>query len=446
MAIYDFLDTKLNNFFKYKSYSSTLATELKAGFSIFISMSYVVVLIPSLLLHGGLEFAAVLTTTIIMILISTCAMSLFTNRPFVLAPGIGPTAIFGYALLGSNLPQGVASGIIVVSGFIFVLVAFLGGRIFINRIIPKGIKISIGAGVGLFIALLGLKQASIIVVDVKDSALVFGDIANKGPMLAIIGFFIFLGLSTRKTYGAHLISIIIITLLGIPMGLTHIPKQLFSLPSDIHTMFGKVDILGALNIIYLPFYLTFFMSDFFGSQNAINKISKQANLLDAKKRLPGLDKNYKIDSFATVMGGFFSSPVITIYAESLEGAKRGGKTGLSSLFAALCFCVFLFCTPLCMMVPKQAIAPLLIILGTANLSSLKGISYERVSSYLPGFICIAISIFSFNGGNVGNGIAAALLIFAFLKIVNGKYREAHYFIYFLIPVIFYYFYAEAMLY
>lgn len=440
------LDKSLDSFFKYSLKGSSLKTELKAGLAIFLSMSYVVVLIPALLVHGGLQFAAVLTTTVIMILLCTSLMALLTNRPFMLAPGVGPTAIFSYTLLGSDIPQGIASGIVVVSGLFFILIAFFGGRGFINRVIPDGIKISIGAGVGLFIALLGLKQASIIIVDVKDSALVFGDIINPNPMLAIIGFFILLAFTTRKTYAGVLLALILTTLLGIPMGITKIPTSFFSMPSDIYSMFGKVDILGALNIIYLPFYLTFFMSDFFGSQNTIKNVAKEAKLLDENSKLKGLRNNFKIDSISTTIGGFFSSPIITIYAESMEGAKRGGKSGLSTLFAALLFCTMLFMTPLCAMVPTEALAPLLIILGISTLSSLRGLNYDEITNYLPAFICIAISIFSFNGGNVGNGIAAALLIYAFIKLVNGRFKEDHFFIYLIQPVIIYYFYAEAMLY
>lgn len=439
------IDLKLDSFFHYHLHGSSLKTELKAGFHIFVSMAYVVILIPALLAHGGLVFGAALSVTILMILICSAAMAIFTNRPLVLAPGIGTTAIFSYTLLGSLIPIGIASGIVVVSGVFFMVISFIGGRDFITKVIPDGIKISIGAGVGLFIGLLGLKEVGVIVVNVKEKALVFGDIIAPNAMLAIIGFFILLAFFARRTFAGILIALFIITLIGIPMDITKLPASYVSWPDSIDSMFDKIDILGALNIIYLPFYLTFFMSDFFGSKNTIYAVAKEAKLLE-NDRLPKLAKCFKVDSLATTLGGFFSSPVITIYAESINGAKAGGKTGLCSLSAAFMFLIFLFLTPLCEMIPMQAIAPLLIILGISTLSSLKGLDYDDLSNYLPAFVCISISIFSFNGGNVGNGIAAALLIYAFIKLVSGRGREVHYFIYCMIPVIIYYFYAEALLY
>lgn len=434
----------ISRLFKLQNFKTSILLEAKAGGVTFLAMGYVVILIPSLLQRGGILFSVALSTTILMIVIATLTMALLTNRPFVLAPAVGSTAIFSFTLLGSGIPLSVASGIIFISGALFLGTSLLGGREFIERVVPNGIKISIATGVGLFIALWGLKQVGIIVVNIRETALVFGDITAPNALLAIGGFFLLLTFLTRRSFYGPLFSLVIITLVGIPLGITTLPEQIFAMPSSVASMFGNVDLYGALDVVYLPYYLTFFMSDFFSSAASMRGVAKAMHTKG--KDIDNINLAFDIDSAATVLGGLFSSPIVTTYQESVEGVKRGGRTGLSSIFCVGLFACTLFITPLLDMVPTEATAPLLIILGISTLSGLKYLNYDDIADYLPAFVCIAITIFSFNGGNVGNGIAAAILIYTFIKVVTFRFHEDGIFIYLLVPIVLYYFYAEAVLY
>lgn len=249
--------------FDFKGNETNLKTEIIAGCTTFATMAYMVAVVPDMLSKGGLPFGSAFTVTIFMTVVTTIAMGLYTNRPFVLGPGLGSVAIFSFTLLGNDVPLGVASGIVFISGVLFMLVSFLGVRDFVVRIIPQSVKVSLGVGIGLFIALLGFKQAGIVVAEASKNVLVFGDLATTEVMLAIVGFFLVLFFTSRNIKGGIIISVLITTLLSIPLGITTVPDHLFQMPSSMEGMMFELDILGALDPIYLPFLLAFFIPDFF---------------------------------------------------------------------------------------------------------------------------------------------------------------------------------------
>ena len=433
--------SRIANWFKFSENNTTLKKELLGGITTFATMAYVIAVVPGMLSKAGIPFASAMTVTILMTALTSIAMAVYTNRPFVLAPGLGSVAIFSFSLVGNGVPIGIASGIIFISGILFMLVSFFGVRDFIVKVIPHGIKVSVGIGIGLFIALLGAKQAGLVIANAHKNVLNFGDLSSPNTLLAIASFFLVLFFTVRKVQGGILLAIIITTIAALPLGLTHMPTHWFSLPASISNLAFTLDIQGALSAKYLPFLLAFFIPDFFSTLGTLLGVGAQAGYLDKNGNLPGIDKNFHVDSTATTFGALFSCPVLTTYLESAAGVEAGGRTGLTAIVTSLCFLVTLFVAPIAGIIPSAATAPVLMYIGVGMMRSIRLVNFDDVADYLPAFICIVITIFTFNAGN---GIAAALLTYAFLKLISGRQKEDHWSIYLIALLMILYFYNIAI--
>lgn len=298
---------KTNNiarWFKFETNNTTMKKEIIAGLTTFATMAYIIAVVPGMRSKGGLPFDSALTVTILMTVITTLAMAIYTNRPFVLAPGLGSVAIFSYTLLGNDVPLSIAAGIVFISGAIFMIVSFFGVRDFVVRVIPHSVKVSVGVGIGLFIALLGFKHAGIVVASTRKNVLIFGDLTATSSLIAILGFFLILFFTARKIQGGIILSIIITTLISLPLGISHVPDHFFSFPASIDGMFMQLDVVGALSPTYLPFLLAFFIPDFFSTLGTLLGVGGQAGYLDKDGNLPGIEKNFYVDSTATTLGSF----------------------------------------------------------------------------------------------------------------------------------------------
>ncbi|GAL03333.1 xanthine/uracil/thiamine/ascorbate permease family protein [Photobacterium aphoticum] len=280
----------LASWFDFKGNNTNLRTEVIAGLTTFATMAYMVAVVPNMLSKGGIPFDSALTVTVLMTVITTIAMAVYTNRPFVLGPGLGSVAIFSYTLLGNDVPLGIAAGIVFISGVLFMLVSFLGVRDFVVRVIPHSVKVSVGVGIGLFIALLGFKQAGVVVADPRKNVLIFGDLASLEVLVAMLGFFLVLFFVSRKIQGGIILAVLLTTLISLPLGITSVPDSLFSMPGSIDDMFFQLDVMGALSPVYLPFLLAFFIPDFFSTLGALLGIGAQAGYLDKDGNLPGIEK------------------------------------------------------------------------------------------------------------------------------------------------------------
>ena len=376
---------------------------------------------------------------VLMVFLTTAAMSLYTNRPFALAPGMGSVAIFSITLIQlQKVPLEVACGILFLSGLLFVIVTVFGIRDFITTIIPKGIKISISAGVGLFLCVLGLRNAKIIAASTEKTALSFANLAQPIVILAVIGFVILLILEARKVRGSALVSIILTTMIGIPMGITKIPTAFFSMPAGIGDVFFRLDIMGALDLKYIPYLFAFFLPDFFSSLGTALGVGSKAGFLDKNGDLPGLNKVFLVDSIAATVGSLFTIPVLITYLESGAGVEAGGRTGLTALTTAVAFLLVLFITPVALMIPASATAPILVYVGMSMLSGLRNLDYAPITEYIPAFLCIALTVFTFN---IGNGISAAFIAYVIMKTAAGRCKELVYGHYLLALALVYYFYS-----
>jgi len=418
------LSKSLEKRFKFLDNGTNLKTELIAGLTTFATMSYVLATIPNMLEGAGLNRASILTALIIFIIICSIAMALYTNRPFALAPGLSSVAIIGTTLPQMNMPVEVAFGLVFLSGLIFVIISFVGIREIVVKAIPASVKISISAGIGLYISLIGLKMAGVVVANPKNNTLNLGDMTTAKSILFAIGFLLILVLEARKIKGSLILAILIVTIIGIPMGVTKVPTNL--------------DILGALKPEYFPWIFTFFVPDFFGTMGIILGIANRAGWLDKDGNMQDIDRCFKIDSLSTVAGSFFCMPVMTTYLESASGVEDGGRTGMTALFTSFLFALTLLFTPIALMVPGVATAPVLTIIGFQMLSSMKSVNYNDKTESLPAFIAVAMTIFTFN---IATGLSLSVLSYIILKVFSGKAKEIPKAMYGLALVLLYYLYT-----
>ena len=432
------LSKNLEKKFKFLDNGTNLKTELIAGLTTFATMSYVLATIPNILEGAGLNRASILTALIIFIIICSVAMALYTNRPFVLAPGLSSVAIIGTTLPQMNMPVEVTFGLVFLSGVIFVIISFVGIREIVVKAIPASVKISISAGIGLYISLIGLKMAGVVIANPKNNTLNLGDMTTAKSILFAIGFLLILVLEARKIKGSLILAILIVTIIGIPMGVTKVPTNLVNIPTGISDVSFKIDILGALKPEYFPWIFTFFVPDFFGTMGIILGIANRAGWLDKNGNMQDIDRCFKVDSLSTVAGSFFCMPVMTTYLESASGVEDGGRTGMTALVTSFLFTLTLLFTPIALMVPGVATAPVLTIIGFQMLSSMKSVNYNDKTESLPAFIAVAMTIFTFN---IATGLSLSVLSYIILKVFSGKGKEVPKAMYGLALVLLYYLYT-----
>lgn len=439
--MFSFLQSYSEQRFHLRELHTDIGTEVIAGLTIFATMGYVLAVVPRMMAETGLPQGAVLTALVLMIFLTTVAMGLYTNRPFVLAPGMGSVAIFSITLVQlQHVSIGIASAIVFLSGVLFILVTLLGVREAIILVIPRGIKISISAGVGMFLAVIGMRNAKLLAANSQKVALSFGDLTQPAVVLAAMTFVILLVLETRKVRGAALISIVAGTVLGIPLGLTHLPQSIFSVPDGIGPVFMQFDLFGALDVKYLPYLFVFFLPDFFSSFGTAIGIGGKAGFLDENGDLPHIDKVFQIDSIAATIGSFFTIPVLITYLESGAGVEAGGRTGLTGITTACAFLLILAVTPIALMIPAAATAPILIYVGVSMMSGMRNLDYNDICDYFPAFLCIAFTAFTFN---IANGISVAFIAYVIMKLAAGRMMELNKGHYLLALLLAYYFYAMA---
>ena len=276
--------------FKLSEFHSNVRTELLAGLTTFVTMAYVLATVPNMMESAGLDKHVMFTVLILLVILTTCAMAFYTNRPFALAPGLGSVGIVTAMIANDGIAPDVAAGVIFWSGVLFIVISFLGLREAVVRVIPVSLKHAVSAGIGLFIALLGAKSCGLIVANEAKKSLGFGDLTAPTVIFAVIGFVSLLVLKTRSVPGDMILAIALTTLVGIPFGVTKMPESLFTMPANIGGQFLHVDFLGALNFAYIPFLIALFVPDFFSTFGTVLGVGAKAGYLDEDGNLPGIDK------------------------------------------------------------------------------------------------------------------------------------------------------------
>lgn len=424
--------------FQLGKYKTTLRTEILAGITTFVTMAYVLGTIPNMMGNAGLDRGVVLTSMILLIILTTIVMALVTNRPFALAPGLGSVGIVVGMMANDGVPAAVTAGVIFWSGIIFVVISYIGLRDAVVKAIPASLKHAVSAGIGLFIALLGCKNAKLIIAVEGKNNLGWGDLSSPVVLLALIGFIMILVFKTMKVPGYMIVAILVTTVIGIPMGITKIPETLFTAPGNPFGNFMNIDLFGALSFAYIPFLIALFVPDFFSTFGTAIGVGGKAGYLDKDGNLPGIDRVFKVDALSTVVGSAFGMPCMTTYLESSAGVEAGGKTGLTAISTAVCFAFTLLLTPIALMIPSAATAPALIIIGVDMMGALRKVNFDDFTEAFPSFICVAFTVFA---NNIANGICVALPVYLILKLAAGRVREVPKVMYILIAVCLLYFWT-----
>ena len=395
-------------------------TELIAGVTTFFTMAYIVVVNPSILSTEGtgIPFSGALTATVMVCFVMTLLMGVYARLPFAVAPGMGLNAFFAFTIiLGRKVPWQVALGIIFWAGVLFLLVSVTPLRAAIARAIPRHLRTATAAGIGVFLTFIGLKNAGVVAADpvtfVRLGAL------DYPALLMLVGLAVTVFLMKRKSPFAFLAGILLVTLVAWARGLTQTPPSLFSAP-DFQSVFLKLDILGALKLSLLPAIVAVLFTDLFDSISTFIGVSQAADMLDEEGHPRRLREGLIVDAWATLGAGLAGTSSGTAYIESVAGINVGGRTGLTSVFTALCFLPCLFVAPLAAMVPPYATSAVLILVGVFMFSSISSVDFSRIEDALPVFLTIILIPLTFS---ITQGILWGFISHAGLYLIAGRARE-----------------------
>ena len=411
----------LDSYFGLGARDTTVRQEAIAGLTTFLAAAYLVVVIPSLLSTGGMDRAAVTTATIAMLVVGSLVMGLYANFPFVVGPGLGGSAILGVTLTQvEHIPWATGLGIAALSGLLFFALTVTGARTLVVRLVPRQIKQGLSASIGLFIAMLGCRQAGLVSVNVKTNALLLADFSQPGPVIALAGLMVILALQARRIPGSMLIGIVAAALLGLPLGVSHLPETAVALPRSLEPILFKVDFIGALTLKALPYLFAFFAGEFFSTLGTTLAIGAKAGLTDVDGNLPRIERPFLVDSVAASVGPLVGIPALTALVESAAGAEAGGRTGLTAVCTAFCFLLTLFLTPLALVIPREATAPALIIIGVSMMQTLRGAQGNTLSDTFPAMAMVLLTLIS---NSFGVGIAGGIVLYVVVKIFESGFKE-----------------------
>jgi AGZA family xanthine/uracil permease-like MFS transporter len=429
----------LDQLFKISQRGSSVRTEVIAGITTFLTMGYILFVNPSILGLGGngLPFEQVLSVTALAAGVMTLAMGLFGNYPFAIAAGLGLNAFVAYALVGGGLTFPQAMGVIVAEGLLITLLVITGIREAIVDAIPMDLKRAIGIGIGAFIALIGLVEAGIVSPEGATPLALGANLTSQPVAVFLVGFVITAGLVARKVKGALLIGIVASTAMAVLVGVSKLPGSVVAMPD--FTLVGKFDFsfveaLGWGTAIAVVVSVA--LSDFFDTMGTVIGIGGEADLLDKDGKLPGMRNVLLVDSLAAVVGGLTSSSSNTTYIESASGVAEGGRTGLTSVVTGLLFLAAMFVSPLAGVVPAQATAPALVIVGYFMMTLVKDIKWSDPGIGIPALLTILLMPFTYS---ITNGVGAGFLAYVILAAIRGKAEEVHWLLWIVAIVFAWYF-------
>jgi len=409
----------LERIFKLKENNTTAATELIAGLTTFMTMSYIIFVNPAILSKAGMDFGAVMMATVIASGFTTILMGLLANYPFALAPGMGLNAYFTFTVVMQlHYPWQTALGAVFIEGIIFLLLTFARIRQLIVYAIPDSIKLATTAGIGLFITLIGMKEAGI-VVDNPATLVSFGNITGYAPLLTIVGVIATGALMARRIKGAILFGIILTWILGIIFGQAHF-AGIFGAPPDITPVLLHLDLKGALNIGFFGIIFAFLFVDIFDTTGTLVGVAKQAGFIKKSGEFPRVNRALSVDATGTIAGSLLGTSTVTTYIESASGVAEGGRTGLTAVVVGVLFLLSMFVSPLAKSIPAFATSPALIIVGVLMLKSVVHIDWNDFTEALPAFMVVVSMPFSYS---IATGIAMGFIFYPLTKLLSGRYKE-----------------------
>ncbi|MEA3587247.1 NCS2 family permease [Pseudidiomarina sp. 1APP75-27a] len=409
----------LEKLFQIKAQGSSVKAEVIGGITTFLTMAYIIFVNPSILSQAGMDYGAVFVATCLAAAMGCLIMGLWANYPVALAPGMGLNAFFTYSVvLGMGYEWQAALGAVFFSGILFFVLSALKIRAWIINSIPVTLRLAIAAGIGAFLALIGLQNANIIVG--HDATLVtLGDLHQIPVLLAGLGFFLIIGLVARKVQGAALISILFITLLGWLLGdVTY--QGIVAMPPSLAPTFMQLDIAGAFDVAMLSVIFAFLFVDLFDTSGTLMAVAQRAGLTDAKGNLPRLEKALMADSTASVAGSMLGTSTTTSYIESASGVASGGKTGLTAVIVGVLFILAIFFAPLAGMVPAYATAGAIIYVSVLMLFTLRSVDWDDVTEAAPVAVVLLMTPLTYS---IADGIALGFISYVVVKALGGRYHE-----------------------
>ncbi|MEZ8393061.1 NCS2 family permease [Vibrio cyclitrophicus] len=421
----------LEKLFKIKAHGSSVKDELIGGVTTFATMAYIIFVNPQIMAASGMDAGAVFVATCIGAAIGCLLMGLFANWPVGLAPGMGLNAFFSFTVVSEmGYSWEVALGAVFISGILFVGMSFYKVRQWIIESIPVSLRYSMTAGVGLFLGLIGLKTAGI-VVENPATLVSLGDFTKPEALLAAIAFLIIAVLSERKVFGAVLIGILSVTLVGMMLGLVHY-NGFFAAPPSLAPTFLKMDIMGALDVSMISVILAFLFVNMFDTAGTLMGVAERANLTNPETgKIEGLSKALKADSISSVAGACVGCPPVTSYVESAAGVAAGARTGLSAIVVGVLFLAAIFLSPLAGMIPAYATSGALIYVAFVMMSSMQHVDWKDFTNGAPAAITALMMPLTFS---IANGIALGFITYTVLKLATGKTKDVSISMYFLAAI------------
>lgn len=409
----------LTKLFGFKKGEMNVRTEIFAGLTTFLTMAYILAINPNILGDTGMDKGALFTTTVLISGLATIFMGLYAKLPFALAPGMGLNAFFAYTVclvLGYSWQFALTA--VFLEGLIFIILTLTNIREKLVYLIPDTLKNSISAGIGLYIAFIGLKSAGVIVNN--DATLVsLGKITSGAPLLCIIGIVITSLLMVKNVKGGLLIGILATTIIGIPMGVTQF-NGVISTPPSIEPIFFKFQWDQILTQDMLIIVFTFLFVDLFDTIGTIIGVTTRAGMFDKDGKIPGLKKAFLVDAVATTAGAAMGTSTVTTFVESAAGVEQGGRSGLTAFTTGICFLVAMFFAPFFLAIPAAATAPVLFLVGLMMMAAVTKIEFNNYTESIPAFTCILMMPLSYS---ISEGIVLGQLAYVFINALSGKHKK-----------------------
>ncbi len=411
--------TWLNRLFGFDASTMTVRKEIIGGLTTFFTMAYILAVNPAILAETGMDPGALFTTTALSAIVATLMMAIYAKLPFVLAPGMGLNAFFAYTIvLLMGYTWQFALTAVFLEGLLFILFTITGLRQKLVDTVPSVMHHAISAGIGLFLAFLGLKSGGLI-VDNAATLITLGDLNNPSVALTVIGLILTSILLVKKVSGAFLIGILLTALIGIPLGVTSF-NGITSLPPSIRPIFLQFQWHEVLSIDMFICVITLLFTDMFDTIGTVIGVSQRAGMVDEQGRIRNMNKAFMADAVGTTLGAALGSSTVTTFVESASGISAGGRSGLTAFTAAICFAFALFFAPLFMMIPPQATASVLVLVGLMMTAGISRIDFTNYRTAVPCFICVIMMPFT---NSIANGILLGFLTYVTIALGCGKWKD-----------------------
>ena len=410
----------LKKLFGFDSTKTTIRTEIVAGITTFLTMSYILAVNPTMFGElDGMPVGSVFTSTALAAIVGCLAMAFVGKLPFGLAPGMGLNAFFVYSVcLGMGYSWQFALTAVLIEGLIFIVLTLTNLREAIVNAIPMSLRNAIGAGIGLFIAFIGLKSAGVVVAD-GATLVALGDVTSGSALLAFIGLVITGFMYSRNVPGAILLGIIITMVIGIPLGVTQF-KGIVSAPESIAPIFCQFEFDKIFSVDMLVVVFTFFFIDMFDTVGTLVGVCTKAKMMDENGNIYRVKQAFMADSIATTAGALLGTSTTTTYVESAAGVAQGGRSGLTALVVGGCFVIAMFFSPLFLSIPSAATAPALIIVGLLMAEQIKNVDFDDFSEAIPAFVCMLMMPLTYS---ISNGILIGMITYVLMNMICGKFKK-----------------------